>query len=101
VEVEQFQRSLSDAEPPEGLSDAMRVLWFDGRGDWDLAHGIAQDMRSDDGAWLHGFLHRREGDLPNADYWYRRAGRRRPEADLEAEWRSLVVWFGSGRESAE
>ena len=101
MDVAQFEGSLSRAEPPEGLNDALKVLWFDGRGDWDAAHDIAQDMGSTDGSWLHGFLHRREGDLPNADYWYRRAGRRRPSVGLEEEWRSLVAWFGSGRESAE
>lgn len=95
MQLEQFERSLADPEPPPGLSEAMRVLWFDGRGDWKAAHDIAQDMPSEDGSWLHAFLHRREGDLSNADYWYRRAGRQWPETGLEEEWRGLVKWFGA------
>ena len=97
MKLQQFERSLSDPEPPTGLSDPLRVLWFDGCGDWEAAHNIAQDMVCQDGAWLHGFLHRREGDLPNADYWYRRAGKNRPDVDLEGEWRALVTWFGADR----
>ncbi len=99
MQVEQFEQSLSASEPPAGLSEALQVLWFDGRGDWDAAHGIAQDMPCEDGAWLHAFLHRREGDLANADYWYRRAGRHRPETGLDEEWRALVEWF-AGRQQA-
>ena len=67
----------------------------------DAAHGIAQDMLCEDGAWLHAFLHRREGDLANADYWYRRAGRRRPEIGLDEEWRSLVEWFASRQQASD
>ena len=63
MQVEQFERSLLASELPAGLSEALQVLWFDGRGDWDAAHGIAQDMPCEAGAWLHAFLHRRGEDL--------------------------------------
>ena len=44
-------------------------------GDWDGAHRIVQDIDSPEAAWIHAHLHREEGDLGNAAYWYRRAGK--------------------------
>ena len=74
----------------EGLSDHLLALWHEGAGDWEQAHRIVQDMEDADAAWIHAYLHRREGDAANADYWYRRAGRRRPNQSLDEEWASLV-----------
>ncbi|MBK1657395.1 hypothetical protein [Paracraurococcus ruber] len=77
--------------PPEGLAGPLAALWWDARGDWDRAHGAAQAGEDAASAWVHAYLHRREGDLANADYWYRRAGRRRPADPLEAEWAAIAV----------
>ncbi|HZP59216.1 MAG TPA: hypothetical protein VFB27_02750 [Opitutaceae bacterium] len=71
-----FQRSLADLSgPPPGLTPALSALWYDAAGDWDRAHGCAQEDGSRAGAWVHAYLHRKEGDEGNAGYWYARAGR--------------------------
>ena len=69
----------------------VRALWHDATGDWDGAHRIAQDVETADGAWVHAYLHRKEGDAGNAGYWYRRAGRPPASASLDAEWASIAA----------
>jgi hypothetical protein len=76
---------------PEGLPPLLAALWHDARGAWERAHEIAQSDGSREAAWLHAYLHRKEGDLPNADYWYRRAGQPRPAGPLDAEWAALAA----------
>ncbi len=88
---EDFAASLAEAAPPPGLSLALQGLWWDGKGDWGRAHGCAQDQDDRIGAAVHAYLHRKEGDLSNAGYWYARAGRGMPKGTLEAEWRALVA----------
>jgi hypothetical protein len=88
---DEFAASLADAAPPSGLSLALQGLWWDGRGDWARAHQCAQDQDDGVGAWVHGYLHRKEGDLGNAGYWYARAGRTMPQGALEDEWRAMVA----------
>jgi hypothetical protein len=75
----------------EGLQGALLALWWDSRGDWEQAHEVAQDVPGVDGAWVHAYLHRKEGDVANAGYWYRRAGRKVASGDLRAEWEAMVV----------
>ncbi len=90
IDLDDFRAARSASEPPADLTDAQRVLWFARAGAWERAHDIAQDMPDPDGAWLHGYLHRLEGDLGNAGYWYRRAGRPVASGSLVDEWESLV-----------
>lgn len=90
MDREAFEASLDEEEPPDSLSAPLRALWYDGRGNWERAHEIAQDEGGPTGAWIHAYLHRKEGDLSNASYWYRRANRSKPETSLEEEWRSIV-----------
>ena len=68
----------------------IQALEIERNGDWDEAHRIVQEIDTPEAAWVHAYLHREEGVLWNADYWYRRAGRSRPEISLEAEWEALV-----------
>lgn len=42
-------------------------------GDLDHSHEISQSVKSADGSFWHGVMHRREGDFSNAKYWFRRA----------------------------
>lgn len=79
----------TDTEPPE-LGPALRALWWDGKGDWNRAHAAAQEGDGEDCAWVHAYLHRKEGDLPNARYWYSRAGKPAPAGSLDEEWANLV-----------
>jgi len=75
---------------PGGMSPMLNALWLDGTGDWEGAHQIAQSWSNEQGAHLHAYLHRKQGDISNADYWYHRAGIARP-ASLEEEWKSMVT----------
>ncbi len=88
--IEEIRRTLRDPEAPAGLSEPLRALWHDGHGDWKTAHRIAQDVDDETGAWVHAYLHRKEGDLGNAAYWYRRAGQPVAADDLESEWSRIV-----------
>jgi hypothetical protein len=90
---DEFSTSLTSATPPEKLSPYLQALWYDGKNNWDKAHEIAQDINDKDGAWLHAYLHRKEGDTGNAGYWYRRAGKSMPAYSLEQEWKEMVKSF--------
>jgi hypothetical protein len=93
MDFDQFRLTLSGETPPPGLSDLLRALWLDKKGDFDGAHGIAQDVDTADGARVHAYLHRKEGDLSNAGYWYRQAGAQLETASLDAEWEALARRF--------
>ena len=84
--VNGFRQAEADA-----LSGPLLALWWDGRGDWEKAHAVAQDVDGRDGAWVHAYLHRKEGDTSNASYWYRRAGQPVATGDLQSEWERMVV----------
>ena len=90
MDLARFEESLSAAAPPQGLSPLLVALWHERKGDWTQAHEITQDIDSRDAAWVHAYLHRREGDLPNAAYWYRHAGRPVETGDMDQEWRLIV-----------
>lgn len=84
-----FLRSLKQDEVPAGLEVPLQSLWQAGRDKWDEAHRLVQDDSSTDAAWVHAYLHRQEGDVGNADYWYARAGQQRPAVSLEKEWEAI------------
>jgi hypothetical protein len=89
--LKEFKSTLSAPKPPEGISDLLRAMWYEGRNDWEMAHNIAQDISSDEGSWVHAYLHRKEGDQGNAAYWYRRAGRPVPHIQLDEEWENITA----------
>lgn len=72
---DRFTESLQAAAPPEDFSTPLKALWHAAKDDWDTAHTLVQADESKEAAWVHAHLHRIEGDLDNAGYWYRRAGR--------------------------
>src|SRR5271168_4808435 len=86
-----FKRSLSSKNPPAGLSPALAALWWAGKDDWDKAHKIVMSEDGADCAWVHAYLHRVEGDLDNARYWYRRARRETAGGDLKTEWTAIAA----------
>lgn len=90
MDINAFESSIASAEPPAGMSLLLTALWHDARGDWARAHQIVQGEEGIDAAAVHAYLHRKEGDLSNADYWYGRAKRVRPDTDLAIEWRALA-----------
>jgi hypothetical protein len=85
-----FKATLASTTPP-GVSPLLLALWHDARGEWDKAHTLAQDVDDPSGAWVHAYLHRKEGDLANAGYWYRRANQPIATGSLETEWTRIVT----------
>lgn len=85
-----FKASVAQDAPPEGLDSALGALWHAAKGDWNRAHALAQSRDDRDGAWVHAYLHRVEGDQSNAGYWYRRAGRPHSRASLPEEWEQIA-----------
>ena len=88
--LDQFKEALTGAAPPN-VPSALRALWHDARGDWAAAHAVAQDMDDATGAWIHAYLHRKEGDLGNAAYWYGEARQPIATDSLDAEWHRIVT----------
>ena len=85
----EFKRSLAKAKPPK-LPPALAALWWAGKDNWEKAHGIVMDEGGQDAAWVHAYLHRVEGDLANARYWYRQAQRPVSSKPLAAEWDTIA-----------
>jgi len=88
-----FKTSLELPAPPAGLPVQLKSLWYDGKGDWHQAHAQVDQLDDRSSAWVHAYLHRKEGDIWNADYWYRQAGKSRPDLTLNQEWEQLVLHF--------
>ena len=93
TEVAAFLDSLKTGTHPAAAVPLLRAVWHGLRGDWEAAHHIAQDDASAEGAWVHAWLHRIEGDLDNARYWYRRAQREVAEGDLGEEGKTIAAFL--------
>jgi hypothetical protein len=91
TKLDVFNKSLSGNAPPSGLTPVLSALWWAKKGDWDAAHRIVMDDGGRDAAWVHAYLHRVEGDLGNAAYWYARAGQPTDRSALDAEWNAIVA----------
>lgn len=90
--VDDFRNSVANESQPDAeLSDVLKALWYDAKGDWEKAHELCQSAGSADGDWVHAYLHRVEGDSGNASYWYSRSGKPRYDGSLESEWASIVA----------
>ena len=85
-----FKRSLASETPPAGISAALLGLWWGAKGNWDRAHDAAQQREDGPACWVHAYLHRKEGDRANADYWYRRAARAAPDVSVDKEWEQIT-----------
>ena len=90
MSIADFKASLSGSSPMPALAPPLAALWWAAKGDWDKAHKIVQDEPTREAAWVHAYLHRVEGDLGNAGYWYRRAGRPVAKDSLQTEWERIV-----------
>ncbi len=86
----EFVLTPSGSAPPEDYSLPLQALWWDAKGDWTRAHECAQACETPEGDWVHAYLHRVEGDLANAGYWYRRAKRPVGVGDLAQE-RAIIA----------
>lgn len=90
MNLEEYILLLSASKPPTHLNHYLTILWYDANGKWEIAHKLANSIYNNNGALLHAFLHRKEGDLANAAYWYSIAGKKMPTGSLKEEWEKLV-----------
>jgi hypothetical protein len=91
VTLAEFKRSTAESQPSPHLPPPLLALWHDAKGDWASAHQTAQDIDNATGAWIHAYLHRKEGDSSNAGYWYRHAGKPVCRESLETEWEQIAT----------
>ncbi|NNE85586.1 MAG: hypothetical protein HKN28_16605 [Alphaproteobacteria bacterium] len=109
LSLEEFTAALDNSTPPDGLDNALQALWYEARSsgpgatlprksiddamsdDWNRAHELVQRLRDERGRWVHGYLHRVEGDDDNARGWYKRAEQPFPTLSLADEWAQIAV----------
>jgi hypothetical protein len=91
MKLDEFKGSVSHQEPPSGLSIPLVALWWDMKGDWTQAHSLVDELETKDGMAVHAYLHRKEGQAANSDYWYQRAGREYYRPALADEWQTLAA----------
>jgi len=96
MNVHDFRASLIEDGPPEGVSAPLEALWWDAKGDWARAHGLVDELETQEGMAVHAYLHRKEGSVSNAEYWYARAGGGFHRPTLEGEWAALVDGLEAG-----
>ncbi len=90
--TQDFIQCVTDnTAPPAALPPIQQSLWWAIKGDWDQAHTIVQGIPDETGSWVHANLHREEGDLANAQYWYARASRHMPNSEIEEERKTILA----------
>ncbi len=90
MQLEEFNKTIGAAVAPANLNQYALSMWYDASGNWEKAHSIVQDIPGETAAWIHAYLHRKEGDAGNAAYWYHRAGKSVPAHSLQEEWKEIV-----------
>jgi hypothetical protein len=90
MNLSEFKQSLTQLQVSATLRLELQSLGYDAKGDWEKAHTLVQDLETPEAAWVHAYLHRKEGDSSNAGYWYRRAGKPVFTGGLEQEWEEIV-----------
>ncbi|EAR00422.1 hypothetical protein [Maribacter sp. HTCC2170] len=88
----EFEETFQREYPPNDWPEGLKALWFDAKGNWNSSHDLAQEMLNDLGSWIHGYLHRKEGDEWNAGYWYRMANKPFPKNSLKEELKEIVEY---------
>ncbi len=83
---------------PRDMSKPLQALWWIRKGEfrvgpeWEEAHVIVQAMEGvTEFDWVHALLHWIEADMGNADYWYKRSGKKRATASVKAEWEYMAA----------
>lgn len=93
MDLTALKESLSSSTPPSAASVYLKALWYDAKNNWSKAHELIQDVPDKNASWIHAYLHRKEGDTWNADYWYTKAGKKRPSVSLDEEWEQITKAF--------
>jgi hypothetical protein len=94
MDADEFRALLQNEAPPAGAPTTLAALWWDAKGEWARAHELVDSLETPDGMAVHAYLHRKEGEAWNSEYWYKRAGRRFYREKLEDEWAALVEGLG-------
>ena len=100
MNLQEFTASVDQKNPPHGIGQVLTALWEDAKGHWDTAHSIVQKLNSIEAMSVHAYLHREEGDLSNASYWYHRVNKAMPKISLQEEWQELATQLLQGDFSA-
>jgi len=87
----EFKESINQSNPPPHIDNLLQALWYDAKGNWEAAHNLAQEVNTKDGSWVHAYLHRKEGDLGNASYWYHHANQPVCKKSLIEEWEEIAL----------
>jgi hypothetical protein len=93
MKYNEFVDFLSIDNPPEQINGNLKSLWYDANGSWEKAHKIVQEINNHDAALIHVYLHRKEGDIGNARYWYSRAGENEFSGSLDEEWEYILKFM--------
>ncbi len=93
MDLKKFKDTLENENPPANISNELKALWYDSKDEWNKAHEMVQENPSKNAAWVHAYLHRKEGDEGNADYWYRRAQKEFSKLSLQNEWDEIVFYL--------
>ena len=88
---DEFILSIENDEQPNNMPVQLQALWYDAKGNWNKAHSLIDSLDDGTSCWVHAYLHRKEGDISNADYWYRKAQRQRPAYSLDEEWKNITM----------
>src|SRR5580765_7390835 len=88
---DEFILTIENNEPPSDAPLSIQSLWWDAKGDWHKAHSLIDSLDDENSCWVHAYLHRKEGDIANANYWYRRAGKQNPGASIRDEWNAISM----------
>lgn len=90
MNISEFKESLLTDSPPLQVSEYIKAMWYDAKDNWKKAHDLIQNISDKNASRIHAYLHRKEGDIWNADYWYAKAGKKRPSVSLSEEWEQIV-----------
>ena len=91
MSYDEYILSIENDSEPHGMNIYLQALWWDAKGSWPKAHSLINDLEDPTGCWVHAYLHRKEGDISNADYWYQKSGRKRPSGPLEEERKTIAM----------
>lgn len=90
MDFQTFKQSVNNTTPPPNISVYLLALWYDANNNWDKAHALVDSFNDAAACWIHAYLHRKEGDIENANYWYSKANKKKPDFSLEQEWEIIV-----------
>ena len=88
---DEFILTIENDELPSHLPLYMQALWYDAKGDWHKAHSLIDSLNDKNSCLVHAYLHRKEGDLNNANYWYTKTHARLPQVSLAQEWKTITM----------